>query len=262
MEHDLLDHRTRAFYLEALDLIARSGTPFLVGGAYALQHYTGIGRHTRDFDVFLRAGDASRLLERFAAQGYRTEMKFPHWLGKVHNNGDYVDLIFSSGNKLAGVDDEWFEHAVEGHVLDFPVLLVPPEEIIWSKGFIMERERFDGADILHLIQARGTTLDWERLLRRFGPHGRVLLSHLVMYRFVYPGDPNGPPEWVIDRLIEAMRNEPASGNSGRPVCRGTLVSRSQYLIDLRRGHHDARLDPPSGMTPEEIAIWTSEAESL
>ena len=29
--------------------------PFLVGGAYAFARYTGIERHTKDFDVFVRA---------------------------------------------------------------------------------------------------------------------------------------------------------------------------------------------------------------
>ena len=58
-------------------------------------------------------------------------------------------MIFSSGNGVATVDDEWFAHAPEGEVLGLPVRLVPAEEMIWSKAFIMERERFDGADIMH-----------------------------------------------------------------------------------------------------------------
>ncbi len=59
--------------------------------------------------------------------------------------------------------------------------------MIWSKAFIMERERYDGADIAHLILACGRDLDWRRLLGRFGRRWRVLLSHLVLFGFVYPG---------------------------------------------------------------------------
>jgi hypothetical protein len=44
------------------------------------------------------------------------------------------------------VDDLWFAHATPGDVLGIPVRLCPPEEMIWSKAFIMERERYDGAD--------------------------------------------------------------------------------------------------------------------
>jgi hypothetical protein len=43
--------------------------------------------------------------------------------------------------------------------------------MIWSKAFIMERERFDGADVMHLIHENANRLDWNRLLERFGQHG-------------------------------------------------------------------------------------------
>src|SRR5206468_1316705 len=100
-------------------------------------------------------------------------------------------VIFSSGNGVAKVDDEWFEHATAGRFLGEDIQLCPPEEMIWSKGFLLERERCDAADVIHLIHARGPRLDWERLLRRFGPHWRVLLSHLILFGFVYPGEPAG-----------------------------------------------------------------------
>ncbi len=45
------------------------------------------------------------------------------------------------------------------------------------------------------------------------------------------------------------------------TCQGTLLSRSQYLIDLERwGYQDARLAPRSLMTREEIAHWTKAIE--
>src|SRR6185503_15227254 len=42
------------FYRRALDALARSGAPFLIGGAYALEHHTGIVRRTKDLDLFVR----------------------------------------------------------------------------------------------------------------------------------------------------------------------------------------------------------------
>src|SRR5215210_3540573 len=47
-----LDSTTRDFYCSALTTLLRAGVPFLVGGAYAFQRYTGIERHTKDLDVF------------------------------------------------------------------------------------------------------------------------------------------------------------------------------------------------------------------
>src|SRR5690349_35967 len=103
--------KTLEFYRAAQALLQKAGIPFLVGGAFALEFYTGIWRATKDFDVFVRGDDCPRILELFAAKGYRTETPFPHWLAKVHRQDDFVDVIFSSGNGVARVDDEWFEHA-------------------------------------------------------------------------------------------------------------------------------------------------------
>ena len=73
-------------------------------------------------------------------------------------------MIFSSGNGIAVVDEQWFEHATEGEVLGVQVLVAPPEESLWSKAFVMERERYDGADVAHIILAVGDRLDWRRLI--------------------------------------------------------------------------------------------------
>src|SRR5688572_18385319 len=132
--------------------------PFLVGGAYSFERYTGISRHTKDFDIFVRRQDCSRALETLATLGCTTDLTFEHWLGKAFRGDDFIDVIFSSGNGIATVDDRWFEHAVDETVLGIPVKLCPAEESIWSKAFIMERERFDGADVAHLIRATGPRL--------------------------------------------------------------------------------------------------------
>ncbi|MDC8448805.1 MAG: hypothetical protein LV473_10645 [Nitrospira sp.] len=47
-------------------------------------------------------------------------------------------------------------------------------------------ERYDGADIAHLLHVRSEKLDWGWLLWRFDRQWRVLLSHLVLFGFVYP----------------------------------------------------------------------------
>src|ERR1051325_7644470 len=93
-----------AFYRRALRLLHRSGIPFLVGGGYAFERYTGIDRNTVDLDVFVLPEDAPRVLEVFSDHGFVTRMLFPHWLGKVYQRRNYVDVIFSSGNGIARVD--------------------------------------------------------------------------------------------------------------------------------------------------------------
>jgi hypothetical protein len=256
-QNDVLSPETAAFYRRALHLLKQSELPFLVGGAYALAQYTGVVRHTKDFDVFVRPEDCPRVLELFAAAGCHTELTFPHWLGKVYAGGDFVDVIFSSGNGVACVDDGWFEHAVAGEVLGEPVLLCPVEETVWSKSFVLERERYDGADINHLVRARGKDLDWRRLLDRFGPHWRVLLSHLVLFGFAYPGEQDNVPAWVLRELLGRLEDELRAPPADEKVCQGTLLSREQYLADVQQwGYRDARLGADGTMSAREVRRWT------
>jgi hypothetical protein len=249
-----------ATYRRAMVALRTVQIPFLVGGAYAFAHYTGIVRHTKDFDVFVHPRDFTAALETLATAGFRTEVPFPHWLGKAWDGDDFVDLIFSSGNGVARVDDLWFEHAVDAEVLGEPARLCPAEEMIWSKAYILERERYDGADIAHLLRARAARLDWPRLLARFAGHEPVLLSHLLLFGFVYPdlslGECSVPPD-VLDGLWARARATAPTVPGLTGLCRGTLLSRGQYLVDIEQwGLCDARLAPLGPMSAEELEAWT------
>jgi hypothetical protein len=256
--HEFLSEESVRFYRDALAILKEADVPHLVGGAYAFARYTGIERHTKDFDVFLARDDFGRAAWAFQKAGYRAELTFPHWIGKAYKGEDFVDLIFSAGNGVAEVDAKWFEHAVAEKVFDVDVLLIPAEEMIWSKGLIMERERFDGADVAHVIHAVGPKLDWQRLLDRYGEHWRALYAHLVMFGFIYPSKRDNVPKWVMDELTRRLAAETAAGNTGDARCHGTIISRQQYLLDIGEwGYADARLQEHGGvMTPEQIAVWT------
>ena len=234
--------RTAAFYRQVLLALTEAGLPFLVGGAFALRYYAGIVRHTKDLDLFVRPEDYPRILEKPASQGYRTELTDPKWLAKIFSEDEYIDVIFGSGKGLDSVDEVWFEHAVEGEVLGLPVRLCPVEEMTWSKAFVMERERYDGADIAHLLRACGQHMDWPRLLHRFGAYWRVLFNHLILFGFIYPNERSQIPDWVMAELVRRLQEEMHSPPSPNRLCQGTLLSHTQYLIDLERwGYQDARL---------------------
>ena len=253
------DEATLDFYRRGMASLEAAGVDYLVGGAYALAHHAGIERHTRDFDVFVRPADAERALAALSTCCDRVEMTFTHWIGKAFCGDAYVDVIFNSGNGLCAVDDEWFAHAVASTVLGQEVLLVPAEEIIWQKAYVMERERFDGADIAHVLRKSGPRLDWVRLLRRFRGHWRVLFAHLVLFGFIYPHERHKVPEGVVHLLAERLQQEARAGANGRrKLLQGTLLSREQYLVDLEEwGYEDARHHPSVEMTEEEIAEWTA-----
>jgi hypothetical protein len=108
----------------------------------------------------------------------------------------------------------------------------------------MERERYDGADIAHLLRARGAEMDWPRLLQRFGVHWRVLFSHLILFHYIYPGERAQIPGSVLDELVRRLQQEMQTASPSTQVCHGTFLSNTQYLIDMERwGYQDGRWHP-------------------
>ncbi len=258
--HKALDPETETFYRNVLQKMSATGIPFLVGGAYAFAGYTGIVRHTKDLDLFLSPQDCQRALDHLAQAGYRVEMTDPIWLAKIFFRDAFVDFIFRSGNGISEVDAGWFDHAKSANLFDVPVRLCSPEETIWSKAFIMERDRYDGADVAHYLLVWGEQMDWERLLHRFGEHWRVLLSHLVLFGFIYPERRSLIPRELMERLLDRLRGE-LDADESTSLCQGTLLSRVHYLVDTGPwGLTDARFEPRGTITKEEVEKWRRQAE--
>jgi hypothetical protein len=255
---DEVHPETAAFYRRALQVLVDEGIPFLVGGAFAHACFTGIRRSTKDLDLFIRREHYERVAALARSEGWRSELTYPHWLAKVYAGEDFIDLIFNSGNGVTPVDDRWFTHNREAVVLGVPVRVANMEDGLLSKAFIMERERYDGADIAHLLQANAEGVDWHGLLERFGTHWRVLLAHLTLFGYIYPGERHRVPNWVMEQLIANLAAETRQPpTEDLHVCAGTLISREQYLHDVERlGYIDGRLTPASTMTPEDVAVWT------
>ncbi len=255
-----LDRETSRFYADTMSVLKAADVPFLVTGAYAFACYTGIERHTKDFDLFITAKNLDAALEALHEAGYETDLTFPHWLAKVFEGDASVDLIFASGNGLWHVNQTWFDRAVEINVLNVQALLCPLEETILMKSFIMERERFDGADVAHLLRDCAGLIDWQYLVQLYGPHWRVLFGHLILFGYIYPSERRQIPLQILRDFSRIMEKEQGE-DVPQKICRGTLLSRSQYLTDVERaGYFDAREWPIGGMTESEINDWTAAIE--
>jgi hypothetical protein len=132
--------------------------------------------------------------------------------------------------------------------------------MLWSKAFIMERERYDGNDIAHLLLARAERLNWPRLLFRFGSHWRVLLSHLILFGYIYPSERDRLPGEIICELLARLERELRMPPRTDLQCQGPLLSRIQYRADVEEmGYKDARLSPEGKMSRRETADWTAAA---
>src|SRR6266576_4195547 len=248
--------RLNDFYLTSMAALRDADVPFLIGGAYVVEIYANVSRRTKDFDLYVRPHHVDAALGALARAGFNTEVTSPHWLAKARHGRDYVDLIFRAGNGLCEVDDCWFARAHDDELLGMRVKLAAPEEMIWMKAYIMERERFDGADIAHLLVSCADKLDWPHLVRRFGPDWRVLLSHVVLFGYIYPSEQGRIPTAIVDDLIERLQKEMVIAGRKR-LCHGTLLSRKQYLVDVEEwGFRDARLEQRVHMDAKDIAHWT------
>jgi hypothetical protein len=221
-----------AFYSEVLQLMAKSEIPFLVSGTYALASYTGIDRPTKDVDVFAKAGDALKILHYCKEQGFEVEIVDERWLYRITRGELFVDVITNMPTVTTHVTDEWFVNAPEAELFGAKVRLVPPTQFIWSKIFVQDHHRYDGADVAHMILKKHDEIDWKRLLSHMELYWEVLLMALLNFRFVYPSERHCVPRWLMDELLERLHDQKDIKGPGRRVCRGRIFSPRDYAVDV------------------------------
>src|SRR5258708_7025639 len=171
----LLPEEQKALFREVLVLLEQSRLNYAVAGAFALPQHTGICRFTKDMDIFLSPSDASAALRDLQSAGFTCEVPDPVWLAKAHRDGYFVDLITGMSNAVIQVDTSWIERAYPATILGTKTRVLAPEELLASKLFVTRRERFDGADIAHIIFALQGELRWDRVLELAGEHWEVVL---------------------------------------------------------------------------------------
>src|SRR5262249_26066420 len=147
------------------------------------------------------------------------------------------------------VDETWFRHARPSTLFGVPVRLIPPEEMIWSKAYVQDRGRFDGADIAHIILKQSATLDWHRLLVRAGSASEALFAQLINFRFALRSVRGGAAERVLRDLGPGIDAHFAAPQPAERIGRGPLFPPYDYDTDVRGwGYRDARTlvaEPPA-----------------
>ena len=63
----------RTLFCEVLGHLNAVELPYVVAGAFALQHHTGIWRNTKDLDLFLTAEAVPEALKHLEEQGFEVE---------------------------------------------------------------------------------------------------------------------------------------------------------------------------------------------
>ncbi|PSK91003.1 nucleotidyltransferase [Taibaiella chishuiensis] len=228
-------HHAAAFYQKVLAILEASDIDFMIGGSFAVFEYTGTFRQTKDMDIYCRPVDYPEILKLFAAHGYETQLTDVRWLAKVFDaEKHFIDIIFDTVNNICKVDDTWFANGRRASVCDMEVTLIGPEELLWGKMYVMNRERYDGADVNHLLLKQGRDLDWRRLSELMEPNWHLLLSNLLLFQFVYPSDyADIIPRPLFDRLIERAKEQYDLPRPVERICRGPLIDQTQYQVDIK-----------------------------
>jgi predicted nucleotidyltransferase len=220
-----------SLFREVIQLLEQKGVPFVISGAFALHEHTGIWRDTKDLDLFLPTQEVARALQLLEQDGFETEILDPVWLAKAKRDGFFVDMITGMSNGVIRVDDSWIRRASRTEIFGCSVLVLAPEELIASKVFVSRRERFDGADICHVIYGTRGKLDWQRLMNLVGEHWEMLLWTLVLFHYIYPANSDYVPRRIWDELLHRFKVELEHPNKDASF-RGSLVDDKMFAIDV------------------------------
>jgi len=229
-------------FARALRTLNAAGVPYLLAGAFAKHAYTGIWRDTKDLDIFLKPGDLQGALDALTRIGMETEIVYNHWLAKAWQEPYFIDLIFGTGHGQLAIDNQWFENSRPTQVAGVPVQLIPLEELIVSKAFIGERYRFDGADVLHLILRAPGRIDWQRVLALLGKNWPLLLWHLVLFAYVYPGKIDLLPRSLMSHLFEELLRQSDAPGVSLETFRGALIDPFSFAVDMEDWGSEDRRD--------------------
>jgi hypothetical protein len=205
---DMLTDDQLAVYGQLLDAAARSGLRLAIGGGLALSAYSGYVRNTKDMDLYVVEPDQKKLMKLMAEQGfaeYNAVDYDPTWSFRGTRRGFVVDLLWRMLNGRGAVDEVWTSQGWELTVRGVKLRLIPPEELVWSKLYILRRERSDWPDILNIIYAQGPELDWERLLSRVGEDWPVMTSLMSLFCWMCPGRAAELPAFIWPRMGMDLR---------------------------------------------------------
>jgi hypothetical protein len=193
-----------ATYRGAIQALRAAGVRFLLGGGFALATYIGHWRNTKDIDFYIMQADRDKAVEALTKAGF--EDLYEHlpydrkWIYRSTRDGLVVDIIWAMANQRAQTDEQWFERAPAATVRGEALKVVPMEEFLWCKLYIMQRDHCDWTDVFNLLYAIGRELDWEHLLNRLEEDRPLLKGLLTVYGWLCPEQARELPRFIQEEL--------------------------------------------------------------
>lgn len=219
MASELLDWSDRlpeaewSVYRPVLERAQAAGIPFAVGGGLAFSAYARRWRDTKDMDLYVRPADRDAMVALLGELGFTDYFEVHdydrRWIYRSHRDGRIVDVIWQMANYRTEVDDDWLDRGRSLRVHGLRFRLLPLEELVWSKLYVVQRERCDWPDLLNLVHAGVEEIDWDHLLSRLGDDAPVLGGLLSVFGWLCPERASRVPTTVRERVgILAPRRGP------------------------------------------------------
>jgi hypothetical protein len=215
-------------YSCVLNRICDEGIPFALGGGLALGYYTGTLRRSKDLDIYVTPENKDRviaIMSRCGMSDYFEQQPYDReWIYRGYHNGVIIDIIWAMANKRTTVDAVWTSSGPTVHLCGQTFNVVPPEELLWSKLYVLQRDRCDWPDLFNLMAAVGPTMNWTHLSSRAAEDRALLKALLSVFAWVAPERAMCIPRRVW-RSFDLVQPIPVADPAGRPSRRDLLDSR-------------------------------------
>src|SRR5207248_4516923 len=108
------------------------------------------------------------------------------WIYRSIRSKVIVDIIWAMANQRAQVDEGWFVHAGSVIIRGERLPVLPMEEFMWCKLYIMQRDHCDWTDLFNLLYAQGPRINWKRVIYRLQQDTPLLKAILTIYGWLCP----------------------------------------------------------------------------
>ena len=194
----------RAVFHQTLRELAGRNISFGVGGSLAIAYYLSRVSPIRDLDVYVTPENSALAIDAVTAIGladyYDQKPYQRHWIYRASRGDAIVDVIWAMANARTEVDPDWLCRAHPAAIDDENARIIPIEELIWSKLYVLQFDRCDWPEIINLVLAVPERIDWDRLMLRLGPDTPLLIAVLTIALWIDPEIETTFSQALRDRL--------------------------------------------------------------
>lgn len=210
---------------------ADAGMRFQLGGGMAQALYGRRRRLTKDVDLFVLPEQRQAFIDLLCQhqfEDYFEQLPYErHWIYRGHRQGALLDVIWQMPNHLAVVDEKWMSRGHACRLDGLAMTVIPLEEMIWAKIFVLQRDRCDWPDLFNVLACQVEHVDWEHLLARVGHDAPLLEGLLRAFQWLCPEESQQVPARVWWRLSRTRHRQP--GTRGDTPARADLLDRRDWF---------------------------------